>query len=339
MAGAEAKNRQYWAEENYGANKLARTFLLWASALFSALAAIIAPAASQELVTEIPYRYDYDGWITVSVQVNGQGPYDFIVDSAATLSVVFENLASEQTFPFVDDEPKRILGLIEADNLPPRFIGDLEIGGQQLSNLTSVVVPEWPAPRETPHGVLGLDFLTRYAVEIDPGDLTIRLYRNGRPAVTRNRGWSRTHLRPRLFNEEAKPLHFIEAQIGGEDYPFILDLGASSTIINFEMARAMFRVAGYNINDHNAASRVRKVQDLFGNEESSRFVRVRRISIGRAHWRNHILLVYNSKVFEELGVANQPYGLLGADLLRGRPIVLDFPDERLYLGPREKEGR
>lgn len=296
-----------------------------------AICGMFSTAAASTLIAEIPYRHDYEGWITVPVFVNGQGPYDFIVDSGATLTVTFENLARQQDFPFVEGDLKRILGLLEINSLPPQFIGNLTIGGQTLPNLTSVVVPDWLPPRQTPQGVLGLDFLSQYVVEIDPSAGLMRLYKGGPIEKVRVRGWRRAKMEETFFAAFSKPLYTVEIKIGSEQYPFILDLGASGTLMNYAMAKDTLKVRGINSGVSARRTRLPEVQDLFGNEETSRLIRIRRMKLGGRTWRNEIITVFNARVFDELGVNDMPYGLLGADLLRDSPLVLDFPRERIYI--------
>jgi hypothetical protein len=322
------------ANGKFGLRQTDQIISLGICALASAFFLLSAGLAkAQTPVAEIPYRYDYSGWITVPVTVNGQGPYDFIVDTGATLSVVFENLAEQQEFPFVDGDLKRILGLIEANSLPPRQIGRIEAGGLALENLESVVINDWLAPRVTPQGVLGLDFLSRYVVEIDPEDSVIRLYDRAVPDVVKDRKWGEARLTPVIFAASARPLYTVKARIRRKLYPFILDLGASGTLINYPALEDMLVTRRVNIRSTPTGFRDPKVQDLFGNEQSARLVRIQRIKVGRAVWRNTIVNVYNSDVFKELSVGEEPYGLLGADLLQGRGVVIDFPGNRIHIGP------
>ena len=146
--------------------------------LFLALLAPLRASAdaSQTPITSFPYEIGYDGWITVKVRVNGKGPYDFIIDTGATLTLAFENLRAEQSFTPSPLPPRRILGLSSAVTAPVTTLGDIEIGGETLMNHDGVVLADWAPPRKTPHGVLGLDFLTRYLVVIDKASQRIELY-------------------------------------------------------------------------------------------------------------------------------------------------------------------
>ncbi len=298
----------------------------------------LAIAKAQEPVAEIPYRYAYNGWITVPVTVNGEGPYDFIVDTGATLSVVFKNLDDKQNFPFIEGEPRRILGLIETSDLPPRYIGKIDVSGLAMEDVVSVVIPNWTLPRETPQGVLGLDFLAQYAVDIDPSTQTIRLYESEASEIPSGRRWSDVRLEPKIFADGVRPLYVVKARIRSKNYPFILDLGASGTIINYPALRDMLKARRVSVRTSAAPTRLPQVQDLFGNEATSRLVRIQRMKIGRTSWRNQVVNVFNSQIFNELGVGENPYGLLGADMIRDRRIIIDFHANRLYIG-REIDRR
>jgi|GEM_PF-1476603 len=318
-----------------------RAISLFAAAAFAVIsvAAIGAAAQAQEPVAEIPYRYAYTGWITIPVTVNGEGPYDFIVDTGATISVVFENLNQQQNFPFVEGDLRRILGLIEANDLPPRYIGDLEAGGLTLDNLTSVVIPDWAEPRATPQGVLGLDFLSQYTIYINPEKQTVSFYKGRASNVTSGRRWSNTKLQPILFQDSLRPLYIVKSRIRGRSYPFILDLGASGTIVNYEAVRDMLSTRRVTVRN-TRPTRLPQVQDLFGNEARSQLIRIQEMKIGRATWRNKIVSVFDSEVFNELGVGEEPYGLLGADMIADRHTVIDFEENRIHFGrPLRRRNR
>ena len=306
--------------------KLSTLFLL-------VIFAFASTARAQELIAEIPFQYAYNGWITVTATVNDEGPYDFIVDTGATISVVFENLNQQQNFEYVEGEMRRILGLIEANDLPPRFIGDIEVGGLTLGDLTSVVISDWTAPQETPQGVLGLDFFGQYAVQIDPVAQVIRLYSGGAPdEITSQRKWSGARIDPRYFGDSPRPLYVVKSEVRGRKYPFILDLGASGTVINYEAVRDMLSTRRVTVRS-TRPTRIPEVQDLFGNKARSRLVRIQQMKIGRAKWRDKIVSVYDSDVFNELGVGEQPYGLFGVDMVNDRQVIVDFPNNRIHFGP------
>jgi predicted aspartyl protease len=305
-------------------------WLLLAGAIFS------LSARAAEPIAEFPYRVDYEGWVTVSVMVNGKGPYDFILDSGATITATFQNLADEHAFTPAARAPIRILGLAGSEVLPAVIIGDLTIGGQPMARHVGVVLPDWRETRRTPGGILGLDFLTRYTVLFDADKQTIRLYDRRDPVKDLPRGWSKTRMRAEDFSDGAGTLYRITVGLQGRRVPCIIDLGASGTLINY---RAMQRLLGgvfINGSRNTGFSTGSRLRDIFDRVKIANHVRIGTIRIARAKWRKRVLTVFDAPIFEELGVDKTPFCLVGADLMTERSFIFDFAREQLYMGPKAK---
>ncbi len=285
-----------------------------------------APLAS------LPYAIDYDGWITVEATVNGAGPYDFIIDTGATITFVFENILESQDLAPSALPPRRILGFASALTVPMTAIGDVSLGGLALDDHQGPVLADWDPPRRTPHGVIGLDLLARYVVVIDAEAQRINLYAEGKtPSPVRR--WRGGDLEAETFGQEGGGvLYTIEARVNSRSYDFIVDLGASITLVNYPLLRSL--LGGVRINDPAASgSRVSDVNDTINRAQ---YIRVDRMRIGKANWRRPVFLVYDALIFRELGMGDTPFGLLGADLLKHRSFAFDFPGERFYVGPEAR---
>jgi len=296
-----------------------------------------AQSSSGGGVAEIPYSIDYDGWFTVKATVNGEGPYDFIVDTGATLSLVFQKLLDRQQFPAVDQPPRRVLGLSSVGTLPVYRIGDIDLGGVGLRDHHGVVLADWSPPRRTPDGVIGLDFLTQYFVVFDRPTKTLRLYPRGmRPEIVR--GWTSTRLRAEDFDLASGDLFTLTGRIRQRPIRFILDLGASGTLINSAAFSSL--LSGVSItrwSDHRGKFSTR-ISGAFDEEGRAVVLSVRRFSIGNARWKKRRFSIYNPLIFEELGVTNKAFGLLGADLFLDRSFAIDFQGGRFFIGPEVKNA-
>ncbi len=286
---------------------------------------VIAPlrADAQTPLASVPYEIAYDGWITVKVAVNGAGPYDFIVDTGATLTLAFENLRQEQSFTATNLPPRRILGFASAITAPVTNIGDIEIGGEIMRDHQGVVLSDWAPPRKTPHGVLGLDFLSRYLVVVDRDAQRIELYAPD-AAPEKIRKWPSAPLEARSFGQDLGALYTVDVRVNNRTAPFIVDLGASGTILNFSMLRELYAGIRFNPSSASGAATGTRLNDINDKRDSGQLIRVLRIKIGRAYWRRPILLAFDAEIFRELGVASTPFGLLGADLLSDRSFSLNF---------------
>ena len=303
-----------------------------ASALGQAQAA--HPLDRFEPIDTVPYRVDYQGWITVNATVNGDTPNDFIVDSGATITSIFANLAARRPFPAAERGPIRILGLAGAEQLPAFRLGEISVSSRRLHDHVGVILPDWQAPRETPQGVLGLDLLTQYTVMVDAETSELKFYsRQNATPQRRTNGWTSTEMEPVFVAEQATPLHQIHVNVRGLEIPCVVDLGASGTIFNGPALRAMS--AGIRINSWGlrGSSQNSRLNDVFDNTQRAVAVKISRLRIGNTRWRNKIFLVYDAEIFQEMGVSAKPYCLLGADLLRDRSFIFDFANENFYVGP------
>lgn len=289
--------------------------------------------ASQPPAAEIPYRIDYQGWITVDGYVNGGGPYDFIVDSGATITSVFANLSELQDFPKANRAPIQILGLSGSRTLPAYRLGDISISDVSLDDHVGVILPDWAPPNEPPQGVLGLDFLTRYKPLFNRRDRTIKLYAPGAIPDHVLQNWTKATLTPLYMESETRPLYRTNVVIRGIDIPCVVDLGASGTIFNSAAYRRMLSGVFVNRSRAEGFTTGSRIQDVFDNEDRAISVRIAKLRIGATSWSNQFVIVYNAQIFAELGVANEPFCLIGADLFSDRSFMLDFKEEELLIGP------
>ncbi len=296
------------------------------------LPAAALPTRGAEPVAEIPYRLAYQGWFTVDTSVNGTGPHDFIVDSGATITSVFANLAAQQEMPSVPGKSIQILGLTGAQELPAHEIGDIDFGGVALEDHIGVILPDWAPPNTPPQGVMGLDLLTRYDVHLDTNARLIRFYDPAVP-VERRRRWSKVDMERFHSQRTGTNLFMIEVRINADRIPCIVDLGASGTIFNTAALEKMMPSIRHGPVHGAGAFSASRINDVFDTTDRARPIRVQRLNIGRARWSNKIFIVYDAKIFADLGYEKRPFCLVGADMFTDRSVFFDFAEESLYIGP------
>lgn len=290
-------------------------------------AAITNAAAS--IVTQLPYRVDFDGWYTADISVNGAPPVPFIIDTGATVTSVFQNLNASHNFETIEGDPVRIIGLFGVHEIPRTQIGNLGIGDLTVQHHSGALLDDWALPRETPGGVLGLDILSQYIVELDHDEKVFRLYDNENREDIDLRGYRATALSPLGATGAAGKLYMIDARMNGASLKCIIDLGASGSVIN--------KPALEKIIEHTARRRanVQRIQsalsDVFDNRESAPPVAIDIIKVAGWRLRQQAVFVHDAQLFAELGVADEPYCLIGADLFRGRSMMFDFDAGMFYL--------
>lgn len=282
--------------------------------------------------TTIPYRVDYGGWFTIQVMVNDQGPYDFIIDTGASKSLVFKKLDALQNFQPSFGPEQRILGTGSEKTFPAYSIGTIQIGTEFLSNLETVILDDWRVNDASPDGVLGLDFLRNYRLTFDAENQILTLggsnYRPPKP-------WKRATLKRDNFGLQSDSLFTIDGRVERRRVTFLLDLGASGTIINGHALGILQRSLTLNIRPSGAEG-IARITDALSTSRIARQIKIKRFSIGRQDWYRRTLIVYDAPIFEDLGKRNTAFGLFGSDFLKDRSFTIDFINDALFIGPKHK---
>ena len=295
-----------------------------------ALFTVLSSARADETHVQLPYKVAYGGWLTVEVLVNGEGPYDFIIDTGATNTLVFQKLNDIHEFEPSGGPPQRVLGTGSSETFLTFIIGDLTIGAAQLNDVVSVILTDWRVGKASPFGVIGLDFLSRYALSFDVEAGVLTLSDGG---IAKPKGWTSAPLKRRDFGLEAGDLFTVTARLNNRSTELLVDLGATGTIINAPAYGSVRRAPGVSIRPSGGDARQR-VTDSLDASKIARRIRLRRFSIGRTNWYSQEFTVYDAPIFVDLGRRGVPFGLLGSDLFKDRSFVLDFLEDRMFIGPK-----
>lgn len=302
-------------------------------ALLFAWLVAATPLRAAEPVATLPYELDYAGWITIDATINGRGPYKFIIDTGSTITFAFSNLAAIENFQPTGGPNLHILGITAADELTPYRMGDVGLGGATLRDHVGVILPDWEKPRRTPQGVIGLDFLRKYALFFDYSSKTISLYPHGGIPRSQTRKLRRIKLEPNDFGRASGSLFTANGLVNVKHATFIIDLGSVSTLINYKAAEAIFAgVVSRDLGEgFTTGSRLR---DIFDDRTHARTALLNRIQIGRVSWRHHGVWVYNAPFLDVLGVQRRAFGLAGVDLFADRDFALDFGENEMFVASR-----
>lgn len=302
--------------------------------LLSLLAAALAassPARAAAPLAVIPFEVTGDGAIMIDVAVDGRGPFPFIVDTGATLTIAFENLARRGGLAPSDRAAMRVLSISGARVFEPHEIGDLFAGALIAKDHVGVVLPDWEAPRETPAGIIGLDILEKFAIAFNVKERTLSLYEPGGLPPELTARMRKTAMRRTRFEGGGATLFTVRGRVNGEPIEFIVDLGIATTLINFAAGEAMFANT-LIVTAGRTATTGTRLEDVFDDRTKVNAGRMRLITVGRQRWPRRIVWIYDAPLFDELGVQRLAYGLLGADLIAEKDFAIDFAGGRLYFG-------
>ncbi len=270
------------------------------------------------------YRIERYGRIVVDARVNGQGPFRFAIDTGASISVIFDELSKELALEPVPGKTLLIHGILASGEYPLVNVGRLEVGREAWIEPRVVSLPRDAIAGSSMEGILGLDFLRRYAVGFSTRERVVRLYPPELVSRRDYRGWTAIPLVPQYVGTSGAAIYVFEMQVNDQKIPAIFDLGAGVNALNWAAANSLGL--------HPVASKDDTV--LSGAIESAPIVaelRIEEVITGRVRWRNEQFLVAELEIFDTLERADTPFAILGAELFNQRDFIIDFARNRLLV--------
>jgi predicted aspartyl protease len=301
---------------------------LWYAGIAAALA-LGAPLAGQQPAaqtgTRLPdqqqaetlgYLADMTTRMTVPVNIEGQGPFRFIVDTGAERTVISRELASELAL-----SPGRtaiVHSMTEVSRIATVVIPDLRIGGRSVADIHA---PALSRSDLGASGMLGVDSLQRQRVVFDFGrrEMTIS------PARGREERWPAGEIvvtGRRLYGR----LVLVDASVDGERVWVIIDTGSQVSVANSALRNALQR--------RGRLGPVRPIQllSITGGRMDAEYSVARRIRIGGADINFLPIAFADVHPFRQLRLTDRPALLLGMDALQlFARVSVDFANRRVRV--------
>jgi len=246
--------------------------------------------------------------MTVEVQVNGRGPYHFVVDSGADTSAVGLRVARDLQLPLGTPV---ILNAVTDRNIVDRVkVGALTLGPRTITDL------EVPALREADlggDGMIGIDALVRQRLMMDFENRLIKVEDARKPP-------------PHFTNEiviTARLRHgqLILTQVRAAGLPLeaVIDTGSEITIGNLALRDKLLRS-----NRNNKVWTV-AATGVTGKTVDLQLGQIRELRVGSISLHDVTIAFADIPPFKVFGLADEPALLLGTDILETfRRVSLDF---------------
>jgi predicted aspartyl protease len=256
--------------------------------------------------------------LSVDVQVNGRGPYRFIVDSGADTSAVGLGVARELQLPL--GTPAILNGMTSRDQVDRVKVEKLTVGPTTVRNL------ELPALREYDvggDGIIGIDALVSKRLLMDfekrlikVEDASVRyIPQPGEIVVTARRQRGQLIL-----------THVLAA---GVPLDAVIDTGTEITIGNTALRDLLIKGNRDKFIDV-------PVIGVTGVTQKLQVAKIARLQLGSITIENVPMAFADVPPFKLFGLAEQPAILLGTDLLESfRRISLDFKDRKIRFQLRK----
>ena len=264
---------------------------------------------------------DSAGRAIALININGQGPFRFIIDTGANRSVLSQALATR-------------LGLA------PAGVGVVHsIDGAQSATLVNVESLSFGALRlsrgDTPvldgpmldgeHGLLGVDGMAGRLLHIDFTKHCVEIYESA--AQMRMQGWQSAPARMRFGS-----MLMVPGEIMGVHINVLIDTGSDISLANQNFRDALRGVAARSVEYHNGHA------FTFGRplvlEES---VWTPSLHLGHTVVDSVKAYIGDFHIFDFWGLQDEPTMLIGMDVLaRSREMAIDYEQGVVYFRKRPR---
>lgn len=266
----------------------------------------------------IAYAPDPGHRMTVEVNIAGQGPYRFVVDTGAERTVISRELA--QSLGLDAGGGISLASVSQVTRVPSVLIPELEIGRRTLSTIHAPALAQRNLGAQ---GMLGVDSLHSQRVIFDFANRELTLSAShieddrSPPGEIVVRG--RTRLGRMLLTN---------ASIDGQRVTVIVDTGSQVTIGNGALRRRLAR------GNRLGQPRLLSLTGVTGDQVIAEYTVVRRLRMGGVHMEDLPIAFADVQLFRHLEVADRPAILLGMDALRiFDRVSIDFANRRVRLLP------
>ena len=244
--------------------------------------------------------------LTVEVMLNGQGPFQMMVDTGANSSVI--SIETADRLGLARGAPVEMHGIIGVQTVDTVMIDTLQMGRRIRRQMRVSIVAERHLGAA---GLLGLDWLGVNSLMLNYGERRMAV---GEPLPLLDDQTVVVKTRPR------SGLTLLDAFMPGERLIAFLDSGSTVTVGNLALlaaAQAHKSIIGAAVNV--------ELRSVTGQTLPGRLVVLSRIILGNMTLMNVPVVTAPVHTFEYWGFGDQPAILIGSDILQKfETVALDF---------------
>lgn len=271
-------------------------------------------AAAQSIDEERPTRFDtgadaYEHMLA-PVMINGQGPFQFLMDTGANTSCIARNLA--QRLRLVATEPTRINTIVGVRQRPGVIIDHLQVGERSRRGVHAAALPLTP----NLDGVLGVDWLKGQRLEMG--------FKAKSLSITKSKfETSHDGLAVVPARRSQGQLTIIDADLSGKRISAMIDSGSQVTLCNRPLRALIADTIRHSPGDD--AYRRINMESVVGEQFTGEMIDLPFLRLGGLHLGNVPVVYAETHVFELWGLKDKPAIVLGMDLLtQFDTVALDF---------------
>ena len=289
--------------------------------LVAAALAVAAPAVSApaDPATSVALSVDRGGRPTAAVTINGEGPFELVVDTAAQRSTLTQPVIERLGLVRDQNTHGAVQGASGTTGASIYTLDTVALGSLERRNAMAVSLPNTAVSDSD--GVLGADIFGGQRAEFDFASRRLTVSASGATPA----GF--TSVPVRLV---AGTFAIVPIRIGGVDAVAVIDTGARYTLANGKLMAAL----GYAEGDSRLTVE-EKPMGATGHVMKTFHGAKLDIALGGQTFAGAPLVFSDLPVFKPLGLADQPALILGIDVLGQFDVVaIDYPRAELQLRPR-----
>jgi len=257
--------------------------------------------------------------ILLPVQVNGKGPFQFILDTGAGTSLLSSELAKQLKVSIISTKEGQSAGgkvsvsLAKVDSLAlgAAKIDEVDVGIVDLSHIGKTIGAKID-------GDIGYNFLKHFRIAIDYQSCDIRF---DDPTRIESFGRSAKTEVPMRLASLAKPLLLVDVHANRRGpFQFAIDTGTSTTAISPEIARQLGLKSSPTGSGTTAGA---QVSVAAGSLKS--------LQLGGARIDDLVVVIADFFAMLSQAVGARLDGIVGYNFLRNFKVVIDYPGERFRL--------
>jgi hypothetical protein len=296
--------------------------------VFLAIAALLAVTAVQaDTIADLPYRIGGDGRVSTDVYVDGQGPFNFLLDTAS----------SKLKLPQSEAGSLKVYAMNNIGTAIPVKPRELRLADRSITGLTLGVLPDDVHPPEGVQGadgILGMDALSEYFLMVDHDALRLKLMNPKSPDTDIFREWPSAELTPYRAKDIDITLWWLRAEFGNQSVTALLDMGSGITMLNWNAAERL----GIRRASFENQPIPQNLRDALGTLEPVVTVKGLTITMAGRTFPAQTVIVANASVFRYFGLDKKAAAIIGPAMLRYNSLAIDFDRRRIYIGPTSRQA-
>jgi len=275
------------------------------------------PASIEDLpAPEVNVVEDRTGRLRAPVYINGMGPFNFIVDTAANRSAISSRLAAQLALPVTGAGEVHAMG--GPFTAPMAHVHAMRAGVIENTNVEMPVIEA--DALGTADGLLGVEDMAGRQLTMDFENERIIIEQARRPVSQSD--WSTIQARRRFGN-----LIVAEARIEGVPVRVVIDTGAQSSIANSALRNELVRLGRARTDPATI-----RTATVGGPIVLDQLMFIPRMRMGGVDVSNVRAAVGDPYVFTLWDLHEEPAILLGMDVLgRARAMVIDYERSRVHF--------